>query len=198
MNKPADMKARSKNRRLLPVFLIAGVVAVVAGLVLYALLAQPNLPADGETGIMVADARSYVGQVVYMQIIQPEIEDGKIKIPLAEVTQANIVGFTTTNDRGDPVPMMVYITPSGRLNASTAQCACGSCSFSLAGRTVVCDACRSTYDIENQSYLSGAAICARYPLTVMNPVVSDGVIEIDQQDALIWRNQAGSVAEVSP
>ena len=192
------MKARLITRRRLPVFLIAGVLTVVAGLVLYVLIAQPNLPAGGESGILVADARSYVGQIVYMQIVQPEIENGKIKIPLADVTQANIVGFTTANDQGEPVPIMVYIAPSGRLNASTAQCACGSCSFSLAGRAVVCAACRSTYDIENQSYLSGAAICAKYPLTVLKPVVSDGVVEIDQQEALIWRNLAGSNAEVSP
>lgn len=190
MNRTDDWHKVHKKSRLLPIVLITCIVAAAAGLFLYGLRLGLNQSAAGSASNPVADPRSYVGQVVAMQNIQPVIEDGKIKVKLAEVIQAGIVGFTTENDRGDAVPMMVYITPSGRLNAGTAQCACGNSSFSLAGRAVVCDACRSTYDIEYLTYLSGAAICEKYPPTAMMPVVEDGIVEIEQQDVLRWRNQA--------
>lgn len=175
----------NKRSRLLLVSLItvAGLLAV--GWLIYALLSQPNPATVGDP---VAAPRSYIGKVVQAQVMEPVIENGKVMLKLTDVDQANIVRFELTNDLGDPVPMMVYITSSGRLYAGDSLCACGCSEFSLAGKALVCSSCRSTYDIENQKYLSGAAICEQYPPTSMQPAVQDGWITISQSKVLNWRN----------
>lgn len=177
----------NKRSRLLLVSLTVVVGLSAVGWLIYALLSQPS-PATGTLGDPVAAPRSYVGKVIQAQVMEPVVENGKVMLKLADVDQANIIRFELTNDLGDPVPMMVYITSSGRLYAGDALCACGCSEFSLAGKALVCSSCRSTYDIETQKYLSGAAICEQYPPTSMLPVVQDGLIVISQSKVLSWRN----------
>ena len=189
MSKSAAPGRAAKAIRPLTGVFLACVVLAAAGGLLYVLLAGPRQTAASDTGALVAEPRSYVGKVVPMQHIQPVIGNGQIRILLDEVIQAGIVGFSAQNDQGDPVPMMVYLQPSGHIKAGTAQCACGGDSFLLAGRAVVCDACRAAYDIDTLAYLSGAAICARYPLAPIDLHMADGVVAIAQKDVPGRRNQ---------
>ncbi len=175
-----------KIRLLISLIVVIGLS--LAGWLVYTLLSQPTPDSSITLTEPVAASRSYIGKVVAAQIMEPVVENGQVMLKLADVDQANIVRFELANDLGDPVPMMAYITSSGRLYAGDALCACGCSEFVLAGKALVCNNCRSTYDIENQNYLSGAAICEQYPPTSMQPVVQDGWIMISQSKVLNWRN----------
>ncbi|SES98892.1 Predicted membrane protein [Natronincola peptidivorans] len=142
-------------------------------------------------GDSVASSRSYIGEFISMTQVEPIIEDGKIKIALEEIDQNNIVSFEVENNENQLVPLMAYITPSGRLFAGSSMCEpCRGRTFSLAGETLVCDACRTTYDIEDHEFLSGSKACGSYPPVYMNPQIEDGMVMIDLEDVLTWRSRA--------
>lgn len=171
--------------------LIVGILAVV--LAVGFVFAQLGGGAGGTStaayfGEPVATPRSYVGEFVSMTEVEPVIEDGKIKISFDEVDEYNIVYFEAENDEGTVVPMMAYITPSGRLFAGSSMCEpCRGRTFSLAGETLFCDVCRTTYTIETHEFISGAVACGSYPPWNMNAVIEDGSVVIDQAAVLNWR-----------
>jgi len=171
--------------------LLAVVLAVVGVGTVVLATRRPGSAGVQYFGEPVAAPRSYVGRVVSMTRVEPLVENGEIKIPLSEIDRNNIVYFELENDQGTPVPLMAYITPSGRLFAGSSMCEpCRGRTFSLAGETLVCDNCRTTYTIEDHKFISGAAICGSYAPVNMSPVVRDGVVVIDQQQVLGWRIRA--------
>jgi len=142
-------------------------------------------------GEPVTAERSYLGRFISMTAIEPLIEEGQIKFPLADLERYSIVSFSAENDQGTVVPLMAYITPSGRLFAGSSMCEpCRGQTFSLAGETLVCDACRTTYTIEDHQFISGAVVCGSYPPVNMNGRVVDGMVVIDLQEVLNWRIRA--------
>jgi uncharacterized protein YbaR (Trm112 family) len=168
------------------------VIAVaVIGVVAAFQASRPTQATTDYFGEPVAAPRSYVGRVVSMTRVTPVVENEQVKIPLAEIDRNNIVYFELENDQGTLVPLMAYITPSGRLFAGSSMCEpCRGRTFSLAGETLVCDNCRTTYTIEDHRFISGATICGSYAPVYMNPVVTDGMVVIDQQEVLSWRIRA--------
>lgn len=139
-------------------------------------------------GDPIASERSYVGEFVSMTTVEPVIQNGKIEISLDEVDRNNIVNFEVENNENELVPLMAYITPTGRLFAGSSLCEpCRGRTFSLAGETLVCDTCRTTYTIEDHQFISGAPACGSYPPVYMNPKVEDGTIVIELDEVLKWR-----------
>jgi hypothetical protein len=179
-----------KQKSNLPI--IMGITFVLVAAVFVYLQSNTRGQAEGSYfGDPVAAPRSYMGEFVSMTSVEPIVEEGRIEIPLEEVAENNIVYFEIANDEGFLVPLMAYITPSGRLFAGSSMCEpCGGRTFSLAGETLVCDTCRTTYTIEDHQFLSGSRACGSYPPVNMNPVLKDGMVVIDLQEVLNWRIRA--------
>ena len=141
-------------------------------------------------GDQVAATRSYVGEFISMTAIEPNLEAQTVKLSLDEIDKNNIVFFEVENNENQPVPLMAYITPSGRLFVGSSLCEpCKGRTFSLAGETLVCDTCRTTYDVENHEYISGSPVCGKYPPVNMNPKVVNGEVIIQLEDILSWRSR---------
>ncbi|AOY77469.1 Fe-S-containing protein [Clostridium formicaceticum] len=168
--------------------MIAACCAVLAVVVLFVVLGASKQEEEKYFGDTVAASRSYVGEFISMTPIAPIVEDGQIKIALQDVDQNNIVFFEVENNEGDLVPLMAYITPSGRIFVGSSMCEpCRGRTFSLAGDTLVCDTCRTTYNIENHEFISGSSACGSYPPVNMNPEIQDEIIMIDLEEVLNWR-----------
>ena len=173
--------------------LIAGIVVIFIALVfVYAQFTGTDTQAETVYfGDPVTTPRSYIGRFVSMSPIEPLVEDGQVRIPLAELERSSIVYFELENDQGTLVPLMAYITPSGRLFMGSSMCEpCGGRTFSLAGETLVCDTCRTTYTIEDHQFISGAIACGSFPPDNMNGIVVDGMAVIELQEVLDWRIRA--------
>jgi hypothetical protein len=146
--------------------------------------------AESKFGEVVTESRSYIGEVVSGPYITPTVTQDQIIISFDEVESSGIVNFDIENNEGTLVPMMAYITPSGRLFAGSSMCEpCRGRTFSLAGETLVCDTCRTTYDIETHEFIKGAIVCGQYPPEFMEPIVDDGQIIIDLNKVLVWRTR---------
>jgi hypothetical protein len=166
-------------------------VVAAAGFLAFLFFPRHAASPSSTLGEPVAAARSYIGKVEQMTPIQPVVENGMIRFALSDVDKANIVSFEMENDERFLVPMMAYITSSGRLFVGCSLCACGGKTFSLAGKALVCDTCRSTYDIETQLFLAGVSLCRKYPPVPMKVTVANGRILLDRSNVLKWRNPAG-------
>ena len=123
-----------------------------------------------------------------MTSIEPVVEDGKIIIPIDVIDEYNIVSFELENNENLLVPLMAYITPSGRLFVGSSMCEpCRGRTFTLAGETLVCDACRTTYDIEDHEFIAGSRTCGSYPPVNLNPKIEGDRVIIDLENVLTWR-----------
>ena len=181
----------SPQKSKMPIIIVAVAVVIVA-VVFFSFINKGNQDNNSNYfGAPVAEARSYIGQLISMTTIEPEIVDGQIIIPLNEVSSNNIVYFELPNNENVMVPLMAYITPSGRLFAGSSMCEpCRGRTFSLAGETLVCDTCKTTYNVETHEFISGAPACGKLPPVNMNPKVENGNIVIDYNEVLNWRIRA--------
>lgn len=178
---------KKKNKSLFIAGAVVVAIMIVTAGIMIPLYIQQKSAQTGSSRDPVAAPRSYIGKVENMKTISPTVENGKINISLAQVDELNIAGFEMENNEGFLVPMMVFITTSGRLFAGSSLCECGGREFSLAGKTVVCDTCRTTYDIETRKYISGVSICGKYPPVNMKSVVENGTVIIDESLILNFR-----------
>lgn len=174
----------------LPIILLGvGIILVVA--IFFVMSGDKNEKVDGVYfGEPVATERSYIGEFISMTTVTPVIEDGSIKLSFDEIDENNIVFFEVENNEKEPVPLMAYITPTGRLFVGSSLCEpCRGRTFSLAGETLVCDTCRTTYNIEDHQYISGSPVCGKYPPVNMNPEIVDNEVVIKLDDVLNWRTR---------
>lgn len=172
-------------------YLVGGLGMIVVVTVAFGLQRTRTPDPAGPWGDPVAAQRSYVGRFISMTAIEPTIDDDWVTLPLSVVADKNIVSFSVANSAGYMVPMMAYLSPSGRLFAGSSMCEpCRGRTFSLAGETLVCDTCRTTYTIEDHRFLSGSFACGQYPPVYMEPVVADGMIRIPRNHVLNWTIRA--------
>lgn len=158
-------------------------IALVAALFFFACQGSASKDSQaGASGPVLAAPRSYVGRVEHATTIQPGLAGDKATISLAEVDKLNIVDFEWKDQKGDPVPVMAYITSSGRLFIGHSLCGCGGTEFFLAGETLVCSSCRTTFTIEDQKFMSGSTTAGKKPPARIKSVVEDGMIVIGQSD----------------
>lgn len=189
-NSKKDMFS-NKEKSKTPLIAIV-LILIIASVGAYMWVSSQNTSQEASYfGEPLAEARSYVGKVVGMTEIEPVVEDGEIKFPLETVDEHDIVSFELENDEGFLVPLMAYITPTGRLFVGSSMCEpCLGRTFSLAGATLLCDKCKTTYTIEDHEFISGSTACGAYPPVNMNPVVEDGMITVSLDEVLNWRIRA--------
>ena len=184
-NKKEEFLKQDKKR--LPLILTSSALILIS-LALIIWFGFNGKTSQGGFGDPIAPERSYIGKLVSMTDIMPDEEEASITIPLDTVIQNSIVYFELENNENQTVPLMAYITPSGRLFAGSSMCEpCRGRKFSLAGESLVCDTCRTTYDIETHEFLSGSRVCGSFPPVYMNPEVDNGIITIDIEEILNWR-----------
>lgn len=171
-----NVKKSKKN--LVIVFLFLAIAAVF----LIYLTSMLNNQEDGQSSKVVAGTRSYVGKIEKAKAVQPALLDGKAMITLADVDRLNIVDFELSNTNGEQLPLMAYITSSGRLFVGHSVCACGSHKFFLAGEVLVCESCRTTFTIEDQKFVSGSVTAGKNPPKRIKSVIENGIIVIEQSD----------------
>jgi len=171
-------KVQKSKKNLVIVFLVIAIAAVF----LVYLTSMLNNQETSQTGTVVAGPRSYVGKIEKAKPIQPNLIDGKAMIILADVDRLNIVDFELSNSNGELLPLMAYITSSGRLFVGNSICGCGGQKFFLAGEVLVCDSCRTTFTIEDQKFVSGSVTAGKNPPERIKSVIENGIIMIKQSD----------------
>lgn len=193
MNQTQNKKDQFINQKKskAPIFIGIGTILIISVLAIVFLNIRGKDNKLIYYGEPVVNERSYIGKLIKMTKVEPVVDAESIQIPLDIVDKSNIVYFESENKDKEVVPMMAYITPSGRLFVGSSLCEpCRGKTFSLAGETIVCDTCKTTYNIENHEFISGAKICSTYPPVNMKPEIIDGKIVIQKEEVLKWKIRA--------
>jgi hypothetical protein len=179
---------RNKTRLYVTTFILIAGIALVSG---YYFMQAGGSEAGGVTGDQVLAERSYIGEFISMTAVEATIDGDWLTIPLEAVDRNSIVYFEAENDEGFVVPLMAYVGPSGRIFAGSSMCEpCRGRTFSLAGDTLVCDTCRTTYTLEQHEFITGSPVCGKYPPVSMDPVIEDSLVKIPLINVLSWRIRA--------
>ena len=174
-----NLESLQKNKKKLVIIFLVVAIAVVFLIYLTSILSNPKASLSSE---VVVEPRSYIGKIEKAKTIQPVVINGKAKINLSDVDKLNIAYFELSDLKGDLLPLMAYITSSGRLFVGHSVCACGSHGFFLAGEVLVCESCRTTFTIEDQKFVSGSTTAGKNPPSRIKSVIENGVIVIEQSD----------------
>jgi uncharacterized membrane protein len=126
----------------------------------------------------------YLGKRVAMTDIELQVDKGKVMFPVEAVVDNSFIYSEYTNER-TRLPLMAFISPSGRLVAAVSYCEpCRSESFHIDGRDLVCDSCQTKWQIADLKGISGG--CKEYAPEELNYEVVDGMVVIDEADILSW------------
>ena len=178
-------KQKKDNKPKIVILVFITMILAIVGIIFFT--GNNKTSNDGFFGEQVLEIRSYLGQRVEMKTIVPQVNQTQIVLELSEIDENNIVYFESENKNGQMVPMMAYVTPSGRVFAGSSMCEpCRGTKFSLAGETLVCNTCNTTYRIENHEFVSGSPVCGSYPPVNMNPVINESQIVININEVLNW------------
>jgi uncharacterized membrane protein len=125
----------------------------------------------------------YAGQSVRMADIHARVENGKISISLDELKEKKMVRFEY---QGNGVPLLAYITPSGRVVTAVSMCEpCRSTRFHIEEKKIVCNACATEWNLETLKGIQGG--CLNYPPDVIPSTIEKDRIQIDEKIVAQWR-----------
>ncbi len=162
-------------------FVLASAAAIMALVALVFILR----PSDQGVGEKIDANVSYEGETVEMKDITAQVEGGKIIVPLKEVKDNKLVYFEHQGTQA--VPLLAYLSPSGRVVAAVSMCEpCKSTRFHMEGKTLVCNACGTVWDINTLKGISGG--CLQYPPDVLEKAkVENDQLIIDAEEVTNWK-----------
>lgn len=145
------------------------------------------LPA-GYTEPSVTEAAAY-SSALKMSDVTVTRGKKQTSIPVSEVAAKKIVFFEYQKAGSDPVPMIAYVKPSGKLFVGVSYCIpCkGTGQRIEADGTLTCESCGTKRDLETGVGLSGA--CKLYPLDELPTTVKDGKIVVENSAVEQWTPQ---------
>jgi uncharacterized protein len=114
--------------------------------------------------------------------ITAEIMDGFISIPLSSVKNSKFVSFTYRNTNRS-IPLLAYLTEDGKVVTAVRMCE----SFHIKNDELVCDACGTTWELNNLEAISGS--CGKYPPDPIPSKVKDDKIIINAADVEKWQRR---------
>lgn len=183
---------RKKRRSWTPV---AGLAALVLAGVVLTLTVDPLglMGRDSQPAFELSSRQYSSGEKLEATPITPTFKDGKIYVDLAAVDKGNLVGFELANKKVtlsngsvfEALPVIVYVTPSGKVIAAVSFCEpCSGTSFHINGNRLVCNVCGTQWSLEKLQGISGG--CTKYPPDKVAYTVDGNNLVLDEQQLRAW------------
>ncbi len=163
--------------------------AIALGGIAYWII-QGSTPANSDVSSVSAQPKvsgnvDYTGQSISMTDIQPTVKSGKISIPLDLVLEKRLVRFEYET-KGNKIPLLSYVAPSGKVITAVSMCEpCRSTRFHIEGKTLVCNACATKWNLETLKRISGG--CLNYPPDVLPSTAQKRVLQIEDKIVTQWK-----------
>lgn len=160
-------------------------LALAVPLAWFLLKESPEAGSGSVAGTMVMAKVDYRNQRIAMTQVNAAYEGGYVEIPVDTIKDKKIVYFEY-NKGGKQVPLMAYITPSGKLVTAVSMCEpCRSTKFHIEGEQMVCNACFTRWTLEGLRGISGG--CLTYPPDVVAHTIEGGKARIQEKIILDWQ-----------
>jgi uncharacterized membrane protein len=163
------------------------VILLVAAIPLAWFLLRNSLEAGSGSlaGTQVTEKVSYKNQNIRMTPVDVVAGSGFIEMP-AQIVQDKKIVYFEYNKGGKQVPLMAFITPSGKLVTAVSICEpCRSTKFHIEGEEMVCNACGTRWTMEGLKGVSGG--CLAYPPEVVAHAIEGGKVKIQEAIILGWK-----------
>lgn len=132
----------------------------------------------------VTSSFSYPSSNTRMTNVVAEVKDGNIILPIEVVRKNKFVSFEY-NGKNIRVPLLAYISEDGTLVTAIRMCEpCNSKSFHIKGSTLVCDACGTTWKLNDLEAIQGG--CAKYPPEPIPSEIEGDQIIISEKAVSNW------------
>jgi len=185
-------ESESKREKLLKtekkfpfVKIVVVLLAVAIPLAWFFLKSGSEADAGSAAGTQVMQKVNYSGQNIRMTTVEAVAGSGYLDIPAQIVQDRKIVYFEYSKN-GKKVPLMAYITPSGKLVTAISMCEpCRSTKFHIEGDEMVCNACGTRWTLEKLQGVSGG--CLAYPPDVVAHALEGGKVKIQDALVLAWK-----------
>jgi len=121
--------------------------------------------------------------------VQATDSGAELSIPLDQVTSAKIVSFEYQKQGSDPIPLIAYVKPSGKLFVGINFCPpCKGVGQRIeADQTLTCQTCGTKRHLETQIGVSGP--CKLYPLDEMPSKIVGDKLVLEKSDLDAWTPQ---------
>lgn len=209
---PQKIQPAAKRKSVGMATWIAGGVALIAVVAVIVVASGgsggPASAAAGSAGSAPAAEAKYIGRLLPAAYAEPSVAAGaayssavtmtdiaatqsatEFSVAVADVVAKKVVYFEYQKPGADPVSMIAYVKPSGKLFVGVGYCIpCKGKRQSIdADGTLRCEACGTKRDLESGVGLSGA--CKLYPLDEVPATVAGGKIVIDKTVVDGWTAQ---------
>ncbi len=159
-------------------------MATVLGVLISSILSSPRNSAIESQPVVSSDI-NYFGSGLQMVDVSASVKNGEIILPLNLVKQNKFVAFRYT-DGSRTIPLLAYVAPDGKLVTAVSLCEpCRSTRFHISGDKIVCNACGTTWTLQNLQPVSGA--CGAYAPQVIPSKVVGGSVQIDAKNLDSWQ-----------
>lgn len=146
---------------------------------------SPQAESSRMTATQVTERASYVDRSIPMAKVDVAVQKGAVEVPLGLVKMNRLVSFEYQRPDGQ-IPLLAYITPSGKLVAAVSVCEpCRSTKFHIEGHEMVCNSCFTRWDLETLKGISGG--CLKYPPDTLPHEIQEGKIMIKELDIKNWK-----------
>ncbi len=188
-----SMSSESKREKLLgekkkiSTWKIIAIILVAVALPVSWLIFKEGPQAESPrlTATQVTERFSYMNRSFSMAKVDVVVQKGAVEVPLGPVKMNRLVSFEYQRPDGR-VPLLAYITPSGKLVTAVAVCEpCRSTSFHIEGHEMVCNSCFTRWDLETLKGISGG--CLNYPPDTLRHEIQGGKLMIKELDLKNWK-----------
>ncbi len=178
-------KNKEKNQSSIIIALSLVLVAVLVSSV-YVLFSRSGERKGKSSQAIVSSKTNFFPEYVEMVPIESKLEKGNIVISFDDVKKNKLVSFKYQGKNGS-IPLLSYITPSGRLLTAVSMCEpCRSTTFHFeSDKTITCNACGTKWELENLKGVSGA--CLNYPPDEIPNKVQNGQVLIEEAKVASWK-----------
>ena len=178
-------KLLAEKKKLPIVKIIVILLVAVIPLAWFILRNSSEAGSGSMAGTQVTEKVSYKNLTLRMTPVDVAVGSGFIEIP-AQIVQDKKIVYFEYNKGGKQVPLMAYITPSGKLVTAVSMCEpCRSTKFHIEGEEMVCNACGTRWTMEGLKGVSGG--CMAYPPDVLAHAIEGGKVKIQDAIILDWK-----------
>lgn len=140
---------------------------------------------SGQPEIM--DSYYYPPGNVTLKSISAVVQSNNVVISLNDVREYKFVSFSYESEKG-LIPLLAYINEDGKVVTAIRMCEpCNSQSFHISGNELICDACGTTWKVNNLKAISGS--CGKYPPDPIPSELVDDEIHIARSAIESWQRR---------
>lgn len=186
-NNKRDKFTQSKKKNNTPIFVTAGIAAIILAIAVFYLLGSKNSGVDSKAAASIGQKVNYSSSENLQQTkVASKVENGKVTVTSLNDLKEKKFIWTEYKANGKRVPLTAIAEPSGKVVVAVSVCEpCNGESFHINGNKLVCNVCGTTWDLESFKGLSGG--CQQYSPEILPYTQNGDKLEVDQAKLDAWK-----------